>query len=90
MTRICPHCHGTGLLREIDPLAVVQAIADRIGGHPFTVAELIAYCVEDRALEEALGDLTPRRLGKLLGKTAGVARIGAERGAAIWQIVGLQ
>jgi hypothetical protein len=88
-TRICPHCHGSGWVVAIDPAAVVQAIADRVGDRAFTVAELVEHCVEDLALAEALGDLTPRRLGKLLRKAAGVERIGAERGAAIWQIVGV-
>jgi hypothetical protein len=87
---ICPHCRGSGFIVEIDPLAVVQAIAGRVGDRAFTVAELIALCVEDEALAEALGHLTARRLGKLLGKAVGVDHISDEGGSAVWQIRGLQ
>jgi hypothetical protein len=87
---ICPHCGGSGFVVAIDPATVVQAIADRVGNRAFTVAELIEYCKADPALAEALGYLTARRLGKLLGKAAGVDHISDEGGSAVWQIVGLQ
>jgi hypothetical protein len=79
------------VVREIDPVAVVQAIADRVGDRAFTVAELAEHCAADPVLAEALGDLAlkPRRLGKLLRKAAGVERIGTEGGAAIWRISGV-
>ena len=94
---ICPHCHGTGVLPPIDSAAVVKAIYDYIGDSPFTVRELFARLREAPALDDALRDLTRPRLGKLLRKACGqdsagfrVQRISAERGAAIWQIVGVR
>jgi hypothetical protein len=90
---ICPHCGGTGRLVRPDPVAAARAIAECTGGLPFTVAELVQHCVAAPALADALGDLTPRRLGQLLHKASvkgvpgfRVERIGAECGAAIWQI----
>jgi len=91
---VCPHCQGTGVLVAIDPVAVVRAIFEHIGELPFTTKELVAHCVEDRALEKALADLPSRRLGKLLQRASvqpvdgfRVAHIGEESSGAIWQIL---
>ena len=94
---VCPHCRGTGWIIDIDPAVRVKAIAAAIGSAAFTTAGLIECCAIDEELGEALGDLTPRRLGKLLRKLAGqdfsgltIEKIGEERDGAIWRIAGLQ
>jgi hypothetical protein len=81
------------MLPEIDPAKVLAAIHDRVGDLAFTVSELITHCVVDEELAEALGELTPRRLGKLLRKNVGkdlggltIERVGDQGGVAIWGV----
>lgn len=54
----CPHCHGTGVAVDIDPLMVLAAIRAQVGELAFTISDLVEFCAVNEALEEALGALT--------------------------------
>jgi hypothetical protein len=94
--RLCPRCVGTGTITEIDPAALVMAIADEVGDRAFTVRELVAHAEIDAALARALGDISARRIGKALRKIVGwdfdgqtIERLGADGQGAIWRVKGV-
>ena len=92
--RPCPHCGGTGQIVEIDPAVLVATIDDEVGFFTFTARELIAHAgVVGGPLAEVLGDMSARRLGKLLRRIAGksfdglaIERIGEVRAGTVWQV----
>ena len=95
LSRPCPHCNGTGVIRELDVAALVLAIAEGFGDHAFNARELVAHArTEGGPLAVALDGRSPRRVGKALRQLTGhnihgfcIQRIGSDREGAILQLV---
>jgi hypothetical protein len=92
----CPHCDGTGFVAlKFDAEKLVVAIADHAGDRAFTVRELMHHAeVVKGPLRSAIGNRSPRQLGKALRAISGrdfsglsVEWIGKDRDGAIWHIV---
>jgi hypothetical protein len=49
----------------------LATVAASVQGHVFTAAELMAHARHDEDLRRVLGETTPKRLGKRLGRLAG-------------------
>lgn len=88
MTR-CPHCGGTGLTRETDAAALVEAIAAVFGGTVFTASQLRAIAAADPVLGELLGGRSAKSVGKLLARLSRQGFIEAvieDRGIIVWAL----
>ena len=72
---------------------LLPSISRSIGDAVFTSVDLQAHAATDDHLRDALGGISPRRLGKLLARCAGldldcvcVQRVGSVREGALWRV----
>jgi hypothetical protein len=96
LTRICPHCNGTGRVVEIDDAALVAAIADWTFDNAFNAKELVDYAQTvgvGGSLGTMLAGLSVRRVGKALQRVSGqdfggliIERIGSDSHGGIWLV----